>query len=216
MPITLRSIQGKVDYQVYETLVELVRAVNQMEQRLGQTRTDEGLKTRLIALERFVGQLQQQLNASEREIRQIEGGAGGGGGGGGGALGPVGAGSALPTVPVPNDSATVVAYANANPAQLANSCLAQGGNWDFMDGVVAALQAIDVRYGFNGKRGDVNDPSEDAISYYHGVLPPVSGSPNVYVLDIIANHCPVSGSAQPAWQDVTTPAAQGAWLATRP
>ena len=37
----------------------------------------------------------------------------------------------------------------------------QGGSWLFMDLVVDALQTIDLRWGYNAKRGNMNDPSLD-------------------------------------------------------
>lgn len=134
---------------------------------------------------------------------------GGGTGGGGGGLW-------TPSVPAPDDSATVDAYAAANPTQLANSCLATGGTWDFMDGVVAALQSVDPRYGFNARRGDMSDPSEDTVSYYAGELSLMTaGSIEVYVFDIIGEHCgpnPIT-----TWQNVTVIGSLGArWLPTRP
>ena len=106
----------------------------------------------------------KNLIAKSARPRQSSILAGASGLAGGGSTGGGGGGLWVPTVPVPDDSATVDAYAAANPAQLANSCLATGGTWDFMDGLVAALQAVDPRYGFNARRGDVNDPSADAAS----------------------------------------------------
>jgi len=133
------------------------------------------------------------------------GGSGGGGGGGGG--GSSGAGcSTPPTVPFPNDFGVVSAYAAANPTQLANSCI----NNDFMNGVIAALQAVDPRYGGNGKRGNTSDPSQDAISYYYDSGAPVFGSHCVYVIDIIGGHC--GPNPQPAWLNQTSPSVEGAWL----
>lgn len=135
-------------------------------------------------------------------------GPGGGGGGGGGLW--------VPTVPVPDDSATVDAYAAANPSELANSCQNAGGSWAFMDGVVAALQAVDPRYGYNAKRGNVDDPSQDAISYYTGPLSSMTaGSIEVFVFDIIGNHC--GADPVPTWQNVTIiGTATARWLPTRP
>ncbi len=130
-----------------------------------------------------------------------------------GGTGSVGQGSVTATTELADMLADVEAYAAANPVDLANSCIDTGGTWDFMDGLVAYLQAIDERVGFNGKRGDITDPSEDAIAYYHGPLPPISGSNDVYVIDVIAGHCGPSPSA--AWQNVTTPLAAGAWLPFR-
>jgi hypothetical protein len=109
-------------------------------------------------------------------------------------------------------------YADAHPADLNNSCLAQGGSWAFMDGLVAYLQGIDERIGFNGRRGNVEDPSEDALAYYYGVLPPVSGSNDVYVIDVIGGHCPGPGDPPPTptWSNVTRANVAGAWLPMRP
>lgn len=131
---------------------------------------------------------------------------------GGGEGGGEGQGSNPPTVPFPNDFSVLQAYAAANPTQLANSCQPPegSGNWDFMNGAVAALQAVSSRYGFNGKRGDVSTPSKDAISYWHGPLPPVFGGRDSYVIDILLKHCTAEVAVQ--WHNVTTPAAQSAWL----
>lgn len=134
----------------------------------------------------------------------------------GGSTGGAGGGLWVPTVPAPDGSAIVDAYAAANPSQLANSCLDTGGTWDFMDGVVAALQAEDPRYGFNARRGNMDDPSEDAVSYYAGVLSEMAaGSIEVYVFDIIGGHC--GPNPIPSWQNVTTLGSSNArWLPTRP
>lgn len=132
--------------------------------------------------------------------------------------GTTGAGSKPPTVPLADLLDEVRAYAAAHPTELANSCQDAGGTWDYMDGLVAYLQGIDERVGFNGKRGNVDDPSQDAIAYYHGILPPTSGSNDVYVVDVIGCHCPDGvrcTEAGPAWANVTTPRAAGAWLPTR-
>lgn len=124
-----------------------------------------------------------------------------------------GQGSVTPLVDLPNLQGDVAAYAAANPFDFANSCLSMGGSWAFMDGLVPYLQAIDERVGFNGKRGDVSDPSQDALAYYHGPLPPISGSNNVYVVDVIAGHC--GPTPTPAWNNVTRSDTAGAWMPTR-
>ena len=133
--------------------------------------------------------------------------------------GTTGGGSAPPTVPLANLFSLVQSYANSHPDELANSCVDQGGNNDFMRGLVTFLQGTDVRVGANGKRGVTTDPSQDAVSYYHGVLPPVSGSNNVYVIDVIGCHCPdgVTCSAPyPVWNNVTRRGVAGAWLPAFP
>jgi hypothetical protein len=135
-------------------------------------------------------------------------------GGGGDNLGGIGAGSAPPTVELPDMKANVEAYNAANPGDFANHCVTSGGSWAYMTGLVAYLQGIDPRVGGNGKRGDTSDPSIDAVSYYHGVLPPIFGSKDVYVVDVIAASCSPAAAAD--WNDVTTPRAAGAWLPSVP
>lgn len=141
------------------------------------------------------------------------GGGGGSGGGGGGGGGGGCAGRDEPTVGFPDGFGIVESYAAANPGQLADSCIDDGGTWDFMDGVVAALQAVDERYGYNAQRGNPDDLSHDAVSYFYGNLGEmVVGSANCYVIDVIAGHC--GEDPQPAFQDVTAPAC-GGWIPTR-
>lgn len=104
--------------------------------------------------------------------------------------------------PRPNDSAIVRAVANAFPAALRNSCQEHGGSWEFMDRTVDALRAKDGRYGYNAKRGNMNDPSQDVASYYYGqVTDTIHGRVEVYIFDLLAGHCGASPS--PFWGDVT-------------
>lgn len=127
---------------------------------------------------------------------------------GSGGTGP-GAGSNPPTVPFPNNIDVVIAYDTANPGQITQT----ESNSLFMNGVVAALQAVDARYGHNYKRGISSGQgfSTDAVSYYHGSgsVPPADGDPNVFVIDIVA--AAGTPSASPAWQNVTTPLAAGGY-----
>ena len=104
--------------------------------------------------------------------------------------------------PRPNDSAIVRQVANAFPSAMRNSCQEHGGSWEFMDRTIDALRAKDGRYGYNAKRGNMNDPSQDVASYYYG--PPIEsvhGRVEVYIFDLIAGHCGASPS--PFWGDVT-------------
>ncbi len=88
--------------------------------------------------------------------------------------------------PRPNHSAVARSIATAFPAALRNSCQDHGGNWEFMDRVVDALRSVDGRYGYNAKRGNMNDPSLDVVSYYYRPEPgDFQGSPSVYIFDII-------------------------------
>ena len=215
MPLAVPTLTGKIPYDAEQAIRELVAAVNRLEPSIQQAEEDRRRSTvTLDHLQRQIVQLQQQVQQSAAAQRRAQQESGGGG------LGGIGAGSAPPTVALANLSDDVVAYANANDAALQNSCVREGGSWAYLDGLVAALQAVDERVGFNGKRGDVTDPSEDAVAYYHGVLPPVEGSNDVYVVDVISCHCgPEDGEActpGPAWNNVTTPRAAGAWLSVRP
>jgi hypothetical protein len=125
-------------------------------------------------------------------------------GGGGGVPGgvPRGPGGRAPAGgPLPSYGASVVdAVARANPGAIANSCQSHGGSWQFMDQVVDTLRTYDTRWGYNGKRGNVNDPSHDAIAYNYGGGAD-QGSTEVYIVDIVGGHC--GPSPGPAWIDVT-------------
>ena len=113
-------------------------------------------------------------------------------------------------LPLPAHAATVAAVFAANPAFVATSCQdAAGGTWDLMDAIVDALRARDTRWGYNGKRGNINDPSEDALAYdFNPAGAGGEGSTTVYIVDVIAGHCGPSPSA--AFQDVTV-FAPGVW-----
>ncbi len=129
--------------------------------------------------------------------------AGGGGGVPGGV--PTGPGGRTPDpqggrLPLPNMAHIVQAVARANPGAIQNSCQDSGGSWQFMDSVVDTLRTYDTRWGYNGKRGNVNDPSKDVVSYHYSAGPD-QGSSDVYILDIINGHCGATPSA--GWNDVT-------------
>jgi hypothetical protein len=104
-------------------------------------------------------------------------------------------------LPLPGYGASVVqAVARANPGALANSCQSHGGSWQFMDLVVDTLRTYDTRWGYNAKRGNVNDPSHDVVTYHHGSGPD-QGSTAVYIIDVIGGHC--GSNPSPTWIDVT-------------
>ena len=104
--------------------------------------------------------------------------------------------------PRPNHSAVVRAVAAAFPAAFQNSCQPEGGSWEFMDRTIDALRAVDGRYGYNAKRGNMNDPSLDVSSYYYRADPNAfQGSDAVYIFDMIGGHCGSTPSV--IWNDVT-------------
>ena len=103
--------------------------------------------------------------------------------------------------PLPSYGFSVVeAVARANPAALRNSCQDHGGSWQFMDQVVDTLRTYDTRWGYNGKRGNANDPSLDVVAYNYGAGAD-QGSTQVYIVDIIGGHCGPNPTA--TWIDVT-------------
>jgi hypothetical protein len=139
--------------------------------------------------------------------------AGGGGGGGGGNVPPPPAGGGRAPdpapgqrLPLPNMSAVVQQVAAQFPAALRNSCQDDGGTWEFMDRLVNELRRYDTRWGYNGKRGNVNDPSKDVVDYHWG-RGADENSTEVYIIDVIVGHC--GGNPQPGWGDVTDVTAQG-------
>jgi hypothetical protein len=133
------------------------------------------------------------------------GGTGGGGSGGGGGGGTTGQRTPNPPsgqrLPLPGYGASVVEdVARQYSSALRNSCQDSGGTWEFMDRVVDALRSHDSRWGYNGKRGNSNDPSKDVVDYNYG-SDPDEGTTNVYIIDIIGGHC--GGNPSPAWVDNT-------------
>jgi hypothetical protein len=104
--------------------------------------------------------------------------------------------------PRPNHSNIVRGVANAFPTLLLHSCQPEGGSWEFMDRTIDALRAFDGRWGYNAKRGNMNDPSLDVASYYYG--PPIDNINNdarVYIFDLIGGHCGPTPTV--IWNDVT-------------
>lgn len=103
-------------------------------------------------------------------------------------------------LPLPNMAGVVVQIASENPGDLRNSCQDQGGTWTFMDKLVDRLQSIDLRWGYNGKRGNSNDPSHDIVDYHYGAGPS-EGSTQVYIMDTIGGHC--GSNPTPIWGNQT-------------
>ena len=79
------------------------------------------------------------------------------------------------------------------------SCQDRGGTWEFLDYLVDELRKEDNRWGYNGKRGNAHDPSQDIVDYHFGGGPS-ENSTAVYIIDIMFGHC---GSPSPAWIDQT-------------
>ena len=103
-------------------------------------------------------------------------------------------------LPLPNRIGVVDAAFRARPDLVRRACQEHGGTWEFMDYLVDELRKEDNRWGYNGKRGNVNDPSMDVVDYHWGAGPS-DNSTQVYIIDIMFQHCGNSPSA--AWIDQT-------------
>ena len=102
-------------------------------------------------------------------------------------------------LPLPNRAAVVNAAFRDRPDLVRRSCQSHGGTWEFADYLVDKLREEDNRWGYNWKRGNVGDPSEDIVDYHWGAGPS-EGSTQVYIIDFMLGHC---GSPAPAWIDQT-------------
>jgi hypothetical protein len=111
-------------------------------------------------------------------------------------------------LPLPNMVHVVHQVVAENPGILSRSRSCQdsshGGNavsgWEFLDKVVDKLRETDTRWGYNGKRGNVNDPSHDVVAYNWGSQPD-EGTTQVYIIDVLYQHC--GDGPSPAWIDQT-------------
>ncbi len=108
-------------------------------------------------------------------------------------------------LPLPNRASVVNAAFAERPDLVRRSCQEHGGTWEFMDYLVDKLRVEDNRWGYNGKRGNVNDPSQDVVDYHFGAGPS-DGSTSVYIIDVMLGHC--GSSPAPAWIDQTGLTAQ--------
>jgi hypothetical protein len=102
-------------------------------------------------------------------------------------------------IPKPNEERFVADIIRSRPDLLARSCQDLGGTWELMDLVVDRLRAEkDLRWGYTGRRGDVNFPARDEVGYHYGPGPDEL-SRDTYAFDIIGGHCGPNPS--PTWID---------------
>lgn len=106
-------------------------------------------------------------------------------------------------LPLPNEIGTVSAQFNQNYGDWLNSCQTTQGarGWVWLDKLVDTLRTKDLRWGYNGKRGNPNDPSHDVIDYHYGAGNS-QFSTQVYIIDVMVGHC--GSSPGPAWIDQTS------------
>jgi hypothetical protein len=103
---------------------------------------------------------------------------------------------------LPSFEHVVNQVAAERPGDLRFSCPTEhrGDNNNFMIEVVRRLRQQSARWGFNWKRGNVGDLSQDIVTYFYGEGS-AEGSTQVYIVDIIGGHCGPNPS--PFWQDQT-------------
>jgi hypothetical protein len=101
-------------------------------------------------------------------------------------------------LPLPDVAAFIQQTADARPDLLAQSC--PGGikyvNNPWLDYMVDALRTLDTRWGYNAKptRGAADNngvpvvAAGDEIAYHFGAGTD-QGSPNVYLIDVLEQHC---------------------------
>jgi hypothetical protein len=97
---------------------------------------------------------------------------------------------------LPNMAFVVAEVAAQYPGALRNSCQEHGGTWEFIDRLVARLREFDTRWGYNCKRGNCPDISQDVVAYHAGAGPEVNGALETYTIDVIGGHC---GPSPAAW-----------------
>lgn len=103
-------------------------------------------------------------------------------------------------LPVPYMFDLIQQVSDEDPTLIAESCQDTGGNWRFMDAVVDRLRKVDTRWGYNWKRGVIGDPSRDVVDYHYGAGSD-EGSEQVYIIDMLVDHC--GTNPHPGWNDVT-------------
>jgi hypothetical protein len=105
-------------------------------------------------------------------------------------------------LPLPNESGTVNDEYNRNRVDWQNSCQERQGErgWVWLDKLIDRLRTKDLRWGYNGKRGNANDPSLDVIDYHYGAGES-QFSTSVYIIDVMGSHC--GAAPGPAWIDQT-------------
>ena len=103
-------------------------------------------------------------------------------------------------LPAP-DGSDVVRQVFAERADLVGrSCQDEGGTWELLDEIVDRLRLRDLRWGYNGRRGDPAFPGRDEVAYHFGAGSS-EGSRDAYAFDVISGHC--GPAPTPSWQDVT-------------
>jgi hypothetical protein len=106
-------------------------------------------------------------------------------------------------LPLPNESGLINDEYSRNFSDWQNSCQDRQGDrgWVWLDKLIDRLRTKDLRWGYNGKRGNTNDTSQDIVNYHYGAGDS-NNSTQVYIIDVMFSHC--GGSPSPAWIDQTS------------
>jgi hypothetical protein len=108
---------------------------------------------------------------------------------------------------LPDIEQLIIRYANQNPPTLNNSC-PTGRKYEpnpWQNGLIDFLRTYDTRFGYNAKptRTAVDNngfpviAAGDEIAYFRGSGAPMEGSPVVFAIDVLFNHCDVERGGQP-------------------
>lgn len=103
-------------------------------------------------------------------------------------------------LPLPNEIGFVASVIQSRPDLLARSCQDQGGTWEWLDFLVDRLREKDLRWGYNGRRGDINFVARDEIAYHWGRGDSLN-SRETYAIDVLGGHCGTNPT--PVWFDVS-------------
>jgi hypothetical protein len=105
-------------------------------------------------------------------------------------------------LPLPNEFGLVLDEYNRNTNDWRNSCQETQGErgWVWLDKLIDRLRTRDLRWGYNGKRGNLNDLSLDIVDYHYGAGESF-GSTSVYIIDVLLQHC--GNNPSPVWIDQT-------------
>lgn len=109
---------------------------------------------------------------------------------------------ATPPADPPDHAAVVAALAAERPDLLLASCVAMGGTNEFLFEAVRRLRAIDPRYGL-ARNGAVLEVPLVAYHFGDGVA---ESSFQIYLVEVVANHCGAPGvdpPPAPSWRDAT-------------
>jgi hypothetical protein len=126
---------------------------------------------------------------------------------------PVNPGAPETPLPIPSDAQAIAsAVAAAKQFELLHSCQDRDGvmAWNFMDAIVAALKARDLRWGYLCKNGDCNNISRDVIAYRA-----TDDNIGVWGVDIIGSHCAVPPAVSTFTWNVIGFDPVAVWKATR-